>query len=131
MPIFTVFGGGGGTGTTYSRGSAKYGASSSGHHAENEALQGKLSLLTYGIFFCVGYGVLPVSFLQCAQMPRTAGKMGFLHCRCQICNMKAKIGVSEKRAKYISGAAPIMIFVFYFLNFRDLLGRRVWKCPKT
>ena len=104
---------GGGNGTTYSRGRAKYRASSSGHHAENEALQGKLSLSTYAIFFCVGYGVLPVSFLQCAQMPRTAGKMGFLHWRCQICNMKAKIGVSEKRAKYISGAAPIMIFVFF------------------
>ena len=45
-------------------------------------------------------------------MPRTAGKMGFLHCRSQICNMKVKIGVSEKRAKFISGAAPI-IFAFF------------------
>ena len=26
--------------------------------------------------------------------------------------MKVKIGVSEKRPKYISGAAPIIIFVF-------------------
>ena len=69
----------GNPGTTYSCGRAKYRASSSGHHAENEALRGKLSLLTYGIFFCVGYGVLPVSVLQCGHMPRTAGKMGFLH----------------------------------------------------
>ena len=46
-------------------------------------------------------------------MPRIAGKMGFLHCWCQICNMKVKIGVSEKRPKYISGAAPIIIFVFF------------------
>ena len=104
---------GGNPGTTYSRGRAKYRASSSGHHAENEALQGKLSLFTYGIFFCVGYGVLPVSFLRCAQMPRTAGKMCFLHWRCQILNMKVKIGVSEKGPKYISGAAPIIIFVFF------------------
>ena len=38
-------------------------------------------------------------FLRCAKMPRTAGKMGFLHCRSQICNMKVKIGVSEKKGQ--------------------------------
>ena len=44
-------------------------------------------------------GCEAVFFWQCAKMPRTAGKMGFVHCRSQICNMKVKIGVSEKKAK--------------------------------
>ena len=51
--------------------------------------------------------------LRCAKMPRTAGKLGFLHCRSQICNMKVKIGVSEKRPTCSSGAALIIIFVFF------------------
>ena len=137
----------GNPGTSYSRGRAKYRASSSAHHAENEALEGKLSLFTYGIFFCIGYGVLPVSFFQCAHMHRTAGRMGFLHFRCQICNMNAKIGVSEKRPKYICGAAPIMIFVFFGVaprfrkkrcfqnrrNFAETTENVVpnWRGPKT
>ena len=104
----------GGTGTTYSRGRANYRACSSGHHGENEVLRGKLSLFTYGIFFCVGLGVLPVSFLHCAQMPRTAGRLRFLHSQCEICNMKVKIGVSEKGPKYISGAAPIKVFLVFW-----------------
>ena len=32
-------------------------------------------------------------------MPRTAGKLGFLHCRSQVCNMKVKVGVSEKKGQ--------------------------------
>ena len=55
----------------------------------------------------------PVFFLRCAKMPRTAGKMGFLHGRSRIASMRLKIGVAEKRPKYSSGAAPIIIFVFF------------------
>ena len=84
-----------------------------GHHAENEVVQSTFLLFTYGMCFWVGIGCETGFFFAMCKMPRTAGKIGFLHCRCQICNMKVKIGVSEKRPKYISGAAPIIIFVFF------------------
>ena len=46
-------------------------------------------------------------------MPRTAGKMGFLHVQSQNCHTKLKIGVLAKRPKVICWAAPILIFVFF------------------
>ena len=96
--------------TSYSRGCAKYLAWSWGIMPKMRLFKAQFCSL----YMASSSGLDRVwsVFLRCAKMPRTAGKMGFLHCRSQIANMKVKIGVSEKRAKYISGAAPIMIFVF-------------------
>ena len=47
-------------------------------------------------------------------MPRTAGKMGFLHMRSQNCHTKLKrSGSSKEGQELFVGPAPILIFVFF------------------
>ena len=53
-------------------------------------------------------------FAMCKNAQNCGENVFFLHCRCQICNMKAKIGVSEKKAKiYFWGRTHHHLCVFW------------------
>ena len=109
--VYSVWGGGE-PGTSYSRGCAKYRAWSWGTMPKMRLLKAHFALYIWHVL--LGWiGCETDFFSQCAKMPRTAGKLGFLHCRCQICNMKVKKAFRKKGQNRFLVAHPSSFLCFF------------------
>ena len=98
--------------TSYSRGCAKYRAWSWGTMPKMRLF--KAHFCSLHMACASGLDRVWNRFLlQCAKMPRTAGKMVFYIVGVKFATWRSKSGFRKKRPKYISGAAPIIIFMFF------------------
>ena len=113
MPIFRVFRRGGDPGPLILAGAQNIGRDLRGTMAKMRFFKANchsLHMASSSALDRVCYRFLSCNVHKCPELRGNC--VSYIHSG-EICNMKVKIGVSEKGPKYISGAAPIMILVFF------------------